>query len=63
MPQLIVTSSRSTGRDDDAVTMREWVTAADLESRHFVAQLIERLVWAVDDANDACEAPPGVPYR
>ena len=57
MPQLIVTASRSTGRDDGAVTMREWVNSADFESQHFVAQLIERLEWAVDDANDAREAP------
>jgi len=52
MPQVIVTASRSTGRDDGAVTMREWVNLTDFESGHFVTQLVERLAWAVGDADD-----------
>jgi hypothetical protein len=30
---------------------RERITSADLESRHFANQLLERLGWAVSDAD------------
>jgi hypothetical protein len=49
MPQIIVTTASDRG--DGVVTLLERVTAADLESPHFAAQLLERLEWAVRDAD------------
>lgn len=50
LPQVIVTADRCGGDLDSAVTLREWVSLADFDSEHFVAQLVERLAWAVGDA-------------
>jgi hypothetical protein len=48
MPQiLIVTDS---GRSAGEVVYRERVLAPELGSRHFSAQLIERIGWALGDA-------------
>ncbi len=49
MPQIIVTADR----DEAPVMLRERVNQTDFESRHFAAQLVERLGWAVSDAHDA----------
>lgn len=57
MPQIIVTADRRTdrGRDgEEAVLLRERVIAADFDSDHFATQLVERLGWAVGDAQE-CE--------
>ncbi len=47
MPQILVTSG--TG---DAVLLRERVNVSDFESDHFAAHLVERLGWAVSDADE-----------
>jgi hypothetical protein len=52
MPQIIVTADRGAAFREGAVTLRERVTVADLESEHFATQLVERLGWAVADADD-----------
>lgn len=58
MPQIVVTSV-PTGRDQDgAVMLRERIAVADLESPHFRTQLIERLGWAVGDADVAEQSQP-----
>jgi hypothetical protein len=49
MPTIIV-MSRATPEGDSAVTLREDVQRAHLESEHHAAQLIERIGWAVTDA-------------
>jgi len=54
MPQIIVTADRGAAFGEGAVTFRERVTIADFESDHFGKQLVERLGWAVGDA-DAVE--------
>jgi len=54
MPQIIVTADRGAAFAEGAVTFRERVTVADFESDHFGKQLVERLGWAVGDA-DAVE--------
>jgi hypothetical protein len=52
VPQVIVTAADCCGDQlEGAVTLREWVNLADFDSEHFVAQLIERLAWAVGDAH------------
>jgi hypothetical protein len=53
MPQIIVTADRGAAFGDGAVTLRERVNVADFESRHFATQLVERLGWAVEDADRA----------
>ena len=37
---------------DNAVMLRERVNVTDFESDHFAAQLVERLGWAVSDADE-----------
>ena len=49
MPKLIVQTNPSADDGVD-VTLSERVVAANLESRHYTAQLIERVAWAAADA-------------
>ena len=51
MPRIIVVSEPSAG-PEGAITLDERVTPADLQSGHHSAQLIERVGWAVHDADD-----------
>ena len=53
MPHIIVTADREDERGEGAVMLRERINAADLESDHFAARLVERLGWAVGDAHEA----------
>ncbi|MEA2159662.1 MAG: hypothetical protein QOD66_2042 [Solirubrobacteraceae bacterium] len=52
MPQIIVTADKATDRADTSVMLRERVNLSDFESDHFAAQLVERLGWAVSDADE-----------
>ena len=52
MPQIIVTADHGAAFGEGAVMFRERVTVADLESDHFATQLVERLGWAVGDADE-----------
>ncbi|MGA2928241.1 MAG: hypothetical protein ABSG43_20040 [Solirubrobacteraceae bacterium] len=52
MPQIIVTADRGEEPGAGEVMLRERVSQADFESRHFSAQLVERLGWAVGDAHE-----------
>jgi hypothetical protein len=52
MPTIIVMSETSAEREG-AITFEERVAPANLGNGHFSAQLIERLAWAVHDADDA----------
>jgi len=56
MPQLLISTDRS---DEDAgeVVYRERINLSDLESDHFSNQLVERVGWALHDA-DAIEHEP-----
>ena len=54
MPQILVTADRPTEDGARAVLFTERVSVSDFESDHFQAQLVERLGWAVGDA-DAVE--------
>ncbi len=60
MPQIIVAADRGAAFGEGAVTFRERVNVADFESAHFAAQLVERLGWAVEDA-DMAERRRGAP--
>jgi nucleotide-binding universal stress UspA family protein len=63
MPQIIVAADRGAAFGEGAVTLRETVSVADFESRHFAAQLVERLGWAVEDANRVEEDSPSAEER
>lgn len=54
MPRIIVTADRPTVGGDRPIMLAERVSVSDFESEHFQAQLVERLGWAVGDA-DAVE--------
>jgi hypothetical protein len=51
MPQIIVAADRGAAFGEGAVTFRERVNVSDFESGHFAARLVERLGWAVEDAD------------
>jgi hypothetical protein len=52
MPQIIVTADKLADDAAPAVMFRERVSVNDFESEHFAAQLVERLGWAVGDADE-----------
>jgi hypothetical protein len=51
MPKVIVVSENGSGEAN--VTLEELVVPAHLEDEHSAAQLIERLGWAIVDAEQA----------
>jgi hypothetical protein len=51
MPRLIVTAETGTDRSD-TVVHDERVLASNLESDHSSSQLIERVGWALQDAEE-----------
>lgn len=53
MPQIIVTADRPPETGENPVLLRERVNVADFDSDHFAAMLVERLGWAVCDADEA----------
>lgn len=57
MPQLLISTDRS-GEDAGTVVYRERINLSDLESDHFSHQLVERVGWALSDA-DELEHEPG----
>lgn len=59
MPHIIVTADRTNDRGEGPVMLSERVNAADFESGHFAASLVERLGWAVADADEAEHAVAG----
>jgi hypothetical protein len=59
LPQIIVTADKLSDGREPPVMFRERVNVSDFESDHFATQLVERLGWAVGDA-DAID-PVGQP--
>lgn len=63
MPQLLISTDRQ-GEDAGTVVYKERVSLSDLESDHFSNQLVERVGWALHDADELEhepdeELPPG----
>lgn len=56
MARIIVTTDPTTNQDAP-VLLEERVYATHLDNDHSAAQLIERLGWAIADAERAEEAP------
>jgi hypothetical protein len=52
MPQIIVTADATAGEGEAPIMFRERVTVDDFQSQHFANQLVERLGWAVGDADE-----------
>ena len=52
MPQIIVTADKLSEDAEPPVLFRERVSVSDFESDHFATQLVERLGWAVGDADE-----------
>ncbi len=57
MPTIIVTTDPTEQRDAP-VLLEEQVYSAHLASDHSAAQLVERLGWAIDDAENTQQAQP-----
>ena len=57
MPQIIVTADREGDRGEESITLRERITVSDFESGTFAQRLVERLGWAVGDAQEAEKQP------
>jgi hypothetical protein len=58
MPQIMVVADRPGNSGEGPIMLRERVNAADFESDHFAAMLVERLGWAVSDALEAEHSTP-----
>jgi len=59
MPRIVVTTEPRVPESAGSVLLDERVVTTDLDSDHFAAQLIERIGWALLDA-DGAERRPGV---
>jgi hypothetical protein len=58
MPQIMVIADRRADGCENSVTLTERVNVTDFESEHFQGQLVERLGWAVGDADELEHDPP-----
>jgi len=57
MPRVIVTTDPSPVPGDAATWLDEQVLSLHLSTGHAAAQFLERLAWAISDAEDAEGAP------
>jgi hypothetical protein len=62
MPRIIVTTDPSARTDGASVLLDESVYSVHLSTGHAASQLVERLAWAISDAEDA-EGRPARPPR
>jgi hypothetical protein len=53
MPRIVVTTDPSLLAEDPPVLLDEEVHSVHLSTGHGAAQLVQRLVWAITDAEDA----------
>jgi hypothetical protein len=63
VPQIIVTADHGASLGEAAVMFRERVNVADFESEHFATQLVERIGWAVGDADQVERVAPALEDR
>jgi hypothetical protein len=59
MPRILITADGSDGHEM-AIVLQERVIPSDLESDHFSAQLIERMGWALVDADEIEHRAPAL---
>jgi hypothetical protein len=60
MPRIIVTTNTTEPSEAASVLLDELVQSVHLTSGHAAAQLVERLAWAISDAEDAERTQPHV---
>jgi len=53
VPRIIVTTDLPTGAGAPAILLDELVNSVHLSTRHASEQLVERLAWAIVDAEQA----------
>lgn len=58
MPRILVTAEQIQGPPDGPVLLDEWVLPEHLSDGHAAAQLVERIGWAVRDAEDIEQEHP-----
>ena len=56
MPRMLVTTE-PLDRSDREVVLDEHIATSDLDSDHFAAQLVERIGWALADAETVEQRP------
>ncbi len=62
MPQILVVADTPEAPQSEVV-YRERIALSDLESDHFSTQLVERVGWAVFDADELEHRDPRVIHR
>ena len=50
MPSILIVPDTESGSATERFKLRERVSARDLRDEHICAQLLERIGWAVEDA-------------
>jgi hypothetical protein len=63
MPRIIVATEDPHIPDGVGVTLDEDVRAVHLSTGHAASQLVERIAWAVRDAEASCQAKRGATIR
>ncbi len=63
MPRIIVATEDPHISDGFGVTLDEDVRAVHLATGHGASQLVERIAWAVRDAEAHCQAKHGMTTR
>ncbi len=58
MPRILVTAQQTHGPPGGPVLLDEWVLPEHLSDDHAAAQLVERIGWAVSDAEDIEQEHP-----
>lgn len=58
MPRVIVTTDPSPLSADTSVWLDERVRSVHLSTEHAAVQFVERLAWAISDAEEAGDAQP-----
>jgi hypothetical protein len=56
MPRILITTEAS-GEPDVLVMLDERIATADLASDHFAGQLVQRIAWALADAENTEREP------
>ena len=63
MPRIIVATEDSHIPDGAGITLDEDVRAVHLSTGHAASQLVERIAWAVRDAESHCQRQQGMTFR
>jgi hypothetical protein len=63
MPRIIVATEDSHIPDGVGITLDEDVRTVHLSTGHAASQLVERIAWAVRDAESHCAAQHGMAFR